>query len=91
MMEGILIGICSGIAYGVTGYLKSLKKDGKYEKFDPYKFAQSVIVGGIVGGISTGMGWTLETAYQFVFNTGLVALVENVKKFVFRKYFGIRF
>jgi hypothetical protein len=86
ILGGILIGIGSGIAYAITGYLKSLKENGNYEPFDSYKFLQSTIVGGIAGGLSVSLGWTLEASYQFVFNTGLTALIENVKKFIWRKY-----
>ncbi|MCS7365239.1 MAG: hypothetical protein NDF54_07385 [archaeon GB-1867-035] len=87
MFEHILIGLYAGLAYGTTGYLKSLKKDGSFEKFDPYKFLQSIIVGGVSGVISAYMGWTLEAAQEFVLNTGMVALIENVKKFLWRKFF----
>lgn len=83
MLEQISIGICSGIAYAVTGYLKSIK-EGEYEKFEPYKFVQSMIVGGVAGAISTYMGWTLEVAQQFVLNCGMVALIEHVKKACWR-------
>jgi hypothetical protein len=85
MLE-VLIGICSGVAYAATGYLKSLKKDSKFEKFEPCKFTQSVVIGGIVGAVGYSLGISLEIAQQFVFDTGLVTIVENLKKFIWRKY-----
>ena len=84
MIESILLGILAGCSFGITGYLKSLKKDGTFETFDPYKFTQSIIVGGVAGVISGYMGWTLEASQQFVLNTGMVVFIENVKKFLIR-------
>ena len=86
MWYNIVLGILSGIAFASSGYLKSLRRDGKYERFDPYKFGQTLIVGALAGFISHWMGWTLEVAQQFVLNTGMVALIENVKKWLWRKY-----
>lgn len=86
MLEQILLGISSGIVFGIIGYLKSLKKDGKLERFDYNKFTQSVIIGGIIGAVSKSMGINLEVAQQFVFNTGLITIVENLKKWVWRQY-----
>jgi len=84
MLKALLISILAGLSYGITGYLKSLK-EGKQEKFDPYKFVQTVCVSFLVGLISYMMGWTLEDSYQFVFDVGLVALVEQVKKAIWRR------
>lgn len=85
MIESILLGVLAGVGYGITGYAKHIRR-GKLEKFDPYKFGQSVIVGGIVGGISGAMGISLETTHQFFLNIGGVTLVENLKKFFVRKF-----
>ena len=84
ILESVLIGIGSGIAYGITGYLKSLKKNGEYEEFDAYKFGQSVIVGGVAGALMGYYGWTFEVATQFLVNTGLVTFIEHVKKGIIR-------
>ena len=85
MLEGIVLGIMGGILYGCTGYLKSIKKR-KREKFDILKFTQSVVVGGIVGGITYSMGISMASAQQLVFNTGLVTIIENVKKYIWRRF-----
>ena len=86
MIEQIIIGIGAGVAFACSGYLKSLRKDRKYEKFDPYKFSQSIIVGALTGFFSYMLGWTLEATQQLILNTGMVALIENTKKWLWRKY-----
>lgn len=90
-MEAILLGISSGIAWAVSGYLKSLKKKGKFEKFNLWKFSETVAIGGLVGILNTIYGWTYITAEQFLVNTGIVALVENAKKFIVRKFINPKF
>jgi len=87
MLYEVLVGLAAGVSYAVTGYLKSLKKDGKYEEFDPYKFGQSVLVGVAVGLLSSLTGYSLPVAEQYLYSTGLVALIENVKKAVIRRIF----
>ena len=84
MLEQIGIGLAAGISYAVTGYLKAVKK-GKLEKFDPYRFIQSVFVGGLAGLISMYMGWELAASYQFCFDAGLVVFIENFKKMIWRR------
>jgi len=86
MLYELLIGLAAGLSYAVTGYLKSLKKDGKYEEFDPYKFGQSVCIGIAIGGISYLMGYSLPVAEQYLYSTGLVALIENIKKAIIRRF-----
>jgi hypothetical protein len=80
MIESIIIGIVAGLGYGITGYFKSIQK----EKFEPYKFSQSVIVGALAGAFMGYYGWTFEVATQFIANLGLVALIENIKKGILR-------
>ena len=85
MYETILIGIGAGVANGiilaVLGYAKS-KPEG--EEFDKNKLVQTVVVGGVVGGIAGYSGITYTQSYEWLSTMGAVGLIEYGKKAIWR-------
>ena len=87
VVENILIGVGSGIIFGLLGYLKSAG-----EEFEPKKFVQTLIVGAVVGGIGGYLGMSPEEAQQYLQTVGLyggiVTLIEYVKKSILKRLGG---
>lgn len=82
ILKNIGIGMLNGAFNAALGYAKSVDK----ESFDVYKFSQTVIVGGIVGGVATAFGVTYEQAYEWAATFGIIEVVERTKKFIWRKF-----
>jgi len=80
VVSAVLAGIIAGAFTAFMGYLKSAG-----EKFQPKKAIQTVIVGGVVGGIMGYTGWTYEQAYEWASTVGIITLVEYVKKAVWKR------
>ena len=84
ILKNILLGIGAGIVWGILGYLKS-----PGESFDPYKFLQTVVIGGIVGGIGGFLGMKPQETYEQMQAMGIYAgftmLVEYIKKAIIRR------
>ena len=80
VIAGVLAGILSGALTAFTGYLKSAG-----EKFQPKKAIQTIIVGGLVGGIAGYTGWTYTQAYEWASTVGIITLAEYIKKAVWRR------
>jgi len=80
VIAGVLAGVLAGAATAFFGYLKSAG-----EKFQPKKAAQTIIVGGVVGGIAGYMGWTYEQAYEWASTVGIITLVEYIKKAIWKR------
>ena len=78
----ILLGILSGVIFALAGYFKSMK----HEEFDIEKFIQTVAVGAIVGFICGVTGWSYEVALEWLKQTGLISLIEMVKKGLIRLF-----
>ncbi len=81
MLEKVLIGVSSGIAYGTTGFGKS-----KGESMEWSKLGVSVIIGGLAGVVAEFLGLELQVAHQFLASAGLVVLVENTIKTIWRRF-----
>jgi len=79
-VDALLIGVLAGIAYALSGYLKS-RKD---EKFDSVKFFRTVIIGIAAGVYAAYKGIDISDAYGFVMTSGAVAYIENILKFIYR-------
>jgi len=76
----ILSGVGAGIAYALTSFAK--KED---QAFDGIKFGSTLVVGALAG---LGLGLLnleLETTTEFFLGCGVVPLVENIIKIVWRK------
>lgn len=75
----VLTGIGAGLLTAVLGYLKNGATN-----FDPYKFAQTVILFAIIGGFGGYEGMTFDQATQYLTNAGIIVglgtWIEYVKK-----------
>ena len=80
----VLAGAVAGAITSLLGYAKS----STVEDFDPKKALQTVVVGGIVGGVAGCEGWAYDQAYQWASTVGLLTLVEYAKKAVLRRLEG---
>lgn len=79
-IQAILLGIGAGITYALTGYAK---KQG--ENFNWMKFGTTIIIGTVIGIISTVTSFDMATVYAYIINIGAIAFVENVLKALKRK------
>lgn len=83
----ILLGVIKGLIYGALaagiGYLRT-DESGHLEPFDKQKLVKTVIIGSILGGISSGLainGMTMDQGFEAAANElGLPA--EMIKAFV---------
>lgn len=80
LLARVLYGAGSGIAWSLTGFAKS-----KGEKFDYFMFGRSVVLGGLIGVTSTFTGLPHEGMMGLLSNYGVVGLVENALKGLFRR------
>lgn len=78
----ILIGIGAGVTYGLSTYFK--KKD---QEFDWSKLGATATIGAAAGVVMALMDMPVEGAYEFVVGLGVVPIVENGMKIVWRKIF----
>jgi len=81
LYERGFLGIAAGVSWAILGYTKSAKK----EKFDPHKFISSIILGAIIGLISEYSGLSMELIKLFLIQFGLVGMVENFIKTIYRR------
>lgn len=82
ILVSIFYGIVSGVFVALLGYAKS----STVESFDWRKALQTMIVGGVVGGIAGYNGWTYQQAYEWASTMGVITIVEYVKKAVWRRF-----
>ena len=80
-IKGILAGAICGAITALLGYAKSSTK----EDFNPKKARQTIIVGAVIGGIAGYQGWTYQQAYEWAGSTGVIVLVEYIKKAILRR------
>ena len=88
-IEIIGLGILSGVFVAGAGYLKSVGKKNQ-DPFDKIKFFKTTVLGGIVGGIVPYTGLTADVVMIVLVNAGVVTLVENLLKTIFRKSKAVR-
>jgi len=81
----ILGGILSGWGYAILGLGRALQKG---EKFEPRKFVQTLIIGGIIGGCAGYMGVEYVVAEEYLASIGIIYTIERVKKLVYTKLKG---
>lgn len=72
MFQEILIGMLSGISYGLLGYLKSK------EKFNSKKFLKAIIIGAIAGAYASYAKININEAITFLSSAGITALVDFI-------------
>jgi hypothetical protein len=77
----VVMGAVSGIIAACLGYAKG----ASLEKIDSLKFLTTVLFGAVIGGLMGYFGWDYNTAYQFFITSGLVYLVENIAKAIYRR------
>jgi hypothetical protein len=76
----ILTSILAGITYSLTSFAKT-----KDEMFDFLKFGTTLAIGvgsGIIAGI---FGMDVEAAYEYAIMLGIIPIVENIGKAIYRK------
>lgn len=76
----VLAGIGAGITYSLTAYAK---KEG--QKFDYAKFGTTIIIGALAGLGTSLMNVDISTAHAYLINLGIVPIVENGLKTLYRK------
>ena len=77
----VFIGMGAGLLYAFIGWAKGTD----LEKFDGQKFFTTLVIGLIVGGVSGYMNIELTEALKLIAALGLVVVIENVCKFVYRR------
>lgn len=80
-IKGIFLGVGQGILVAALGYAKSAGED-----FDEKKFAQTVIVGGFIGGVAGAMQMGYDEAKDYLVTMGGIVLFEYLKKTVWRRW-----
>ena len=80
----IFLGMGAGLLWAVTGFFKGTT----VEKFNGQKFFCSMLLGLVIGGASGYMDIELTVALNFVTALGLVAVIENIGKLIYRRISG---
>lgn len=81
----VLKGAGMGAIAVLVGYLKSQGTDGKMTAFQMKSLAWKVALGAVIGMIAVNLGVTFESAYEWAVGVGLVALVDQLIKIVYRR------
>jgi small basic protein len=76
----ILTAIAAAVLYALAGYSKSMG-----ETFDKQKFITTIVIGVAVGIIQVIMGLTYDAAYTFAVSAGIIVIIENITKAVYRR------
>ena len=89
VLDGVIVGIISGVLLGGSGYFKTHKKD----KFDKFKLGSTIVLSATVGGYLSYIGIPVtETAFATAMTSmttmGITAFVENILKGIWRKLKG---
>jgi len=82
----VLLSVFAAIVYSLSMYVKKAMKE-KPDKFDVSKFITTVIWGAIIGLVLSNSGVKIteqNVEAQFVAYAGLIALTENIVKFIIR-------
>lgn len=89
MLETIVLAIVSAILYAGSAFMKKNFNHDNPQSFDTTKFASTLLVSAViaVSMIAAGINTVTEAdiATQLALYAGMVALVENVIKAVYRK------
>ena len=79
-IEKVLMGALAGATYGLTVYSKKENAEFNYKKF-----GTTVVLGAFAGIINSVMDTPMEAAYEFGISIGVVTIVENGAKAIYRK------
>jgi ABC-type xylose transport system permease subunit len=79
---GISVGLLVGLVTALLGYFKSEKP----ENFDGKKFALTLLIGVIVGGIAGGSGLSYDEAYAWAATAGILVWTEFFGKALIRRW-----
>uniref|UniRef100_A0A6M3XIN9 Holin n=1 Tax=viral metagenome TaxID=1070528 RepID=A0A6M3XIN9_9ZZZZ len=82
------IGALAGIFVAGAGYLKSYSNTGDKESFDGKKFASTIVLGGLVGLITTASGQEPSVIEGMLVYMGITGFVENIFKGIKRGLIG---
>jgi hypothetical protein len=80
MIGEMIRGALAGVTYSLTAWGK--KKD---QRFEWVKFGTTVFVGACAGVMMNYLNLPIEASYEFVIALGVVPVVENVFKWVYRR------
>jgi hypothetical protein len=84
ILGGLAIGAVSGCSAALVGYFKNYKPDTGFEEFDHLKLIQTALIGATVGGLAGYFGITYDSALSFASSVGLVVVIENAGKALYR-------
>jgi len=81
VLETTLVSMAAMAIYGIVGYIKAKKENSK-EKFDPIKLSSSILVGLVIGVVSSFAGIQLDENVigQILQVIGIGILAINSKK-----------
>lgn len=79
-VEMLVFGFGSGAIYALSGWLKNTTT----ETFQWNKFAETTLLGGLVGLIAGASGMTMDKVF-LIYGAGLTAIVQNFIKYIGRK------
>ena len=77
----IVLAITAAVIYALAGYFKSQPA----ETFDREKFLTTIVIGVIVGIVEVYLNVTFEAAYNLLLSMGLIVVIENVCKILWRR------
>lgn len=78
----VLSGIVAGVTYALTSYGK---KEG--QTFDANKFLTTIIIG-IFSGLTMAITQIpIDLGYSYFINMGLIPVIENLLKILYRKVY----
>lgn len=75
----ILAGVGAGITFGLSGFAKN-----RGDAFDWLKFGRTVLIGAATGVVASLYGVQLEVAQTYFIELGIVPVVENGLKTIYR-------
>jgi hypothetical protein len=81
VLSGLGIGLLAGMSYGLASFSKT-----SGESFDFKKFGITAGVGLLSGVLNFVLGWDVGVGYDFLLNLGLVPIIENCSKAVWRSW-----
>jgi len=81
----LLKGAGMGAIAVLVGFLKSQGEGGKLTDFQLKSLAWKSALGAAIGAAAVHMGVTFESAYEWAVGVGLVALVDQLIKVVYRR------
>jgi len=72
--------VFGGVVWNLAGYFRKPR-----EKYEPEKLLRSALIGAVVGVVAMYKGLSFQNAYDFATAIGLIGLVENIGKAIYRR------